>query len=114
MSYINNYYIKKIKEFHNKFLPKYCDEQNIETSFDTFLNYKKNAFTSETFKYLSRVPIVYLACSRAFRKYYNTLDPDFQHDIATMEELKASKQTVHINKELKDFLKGIMNKDFCI
>jgi len=110
---LNKYYISKYNKF-NKIVKKFCNEKNICYNFITFLNYNKNAFASETYKYLHVAPKIFLACSKSFDKYYNSLDIDFATDIIERKELYEYRKQIKKNKELLLFFKQQLKNDFIL
>jgi len=82
-------------------------------SFEAFLNYStdKNGYVSDTYKYLLMAPKYYLVNSKAFIKYYNALDADFQYDIMSKRELHGYISELISNYKLEKKLNEIMEKD---
>jgi len=110
---LNNYYMKQYNKF-DKMVKKFCKEKDINYKFITFLNYNKNAFASETYKYLYVAPKIFLASSKCFEKYYNNLDADFANDIIQRKELYEYRNQVKKNKKLFSFFKKQLKDDFVL
>lgn len=110
MSVVNQLEKKKINRFY-KTVNKFCKERNIKPSLKNFLNYDIGPFgVGESYKYLSNAPMTMLACSRSFNEYLKTLDKDFKKEF---DGIKTHKLMVISNPELREFLKKLMNDDFC-
>jgi len=107
----NKLLIWRAKKFHNMVMT-FCKQHNIPQTFEAFLHYETiNGWVSDTYKYLPGAPKLYLVNSKAFQKYYNSLDVDFQNDIFTKAEMRVYKQQLILNYKLEKELKKIMKDD---
>ena len=103
-------YKKKIKDFL-KHVTEYCEDNDLENDFKTFLFHKKNDFCSPAYYFLHLAPKLYLANSKCFADYYYSLDKDFQEDIITTKEIKYFMRLVNTNQKLKNLLKTFQKND---
>ncbi len=109
----NKLLIPKIRSFVRMY-SMYCLDKKITPTFGHFLFYKWNGIVSETYKFLYTAPREFLAGSRAFQKFYYSLDKDFRDDIFTAEEYRQTKREIQINHELKQYLQTLMKEDFIL
>lgn len=114
---MENYWTNKLilwraRKFH-KFVMNFCKEKNIPQTFESFLNYSESqdGYVSDTYKYLLMAPKYYLVNSRAFIKYYKTLDADFQYDIMSRGEMHGYISELISNYKLEKKLNEIMGND---
>jgi hypothetical protein len=111
MDVITRYYTKRIKNF-NMTINTFCKEKGIPSSLNNALTYKANMGIGCFWKNLYVAPKIYLANSKSFLAYRESLDIDFQNDIITNDEIFALQQETIKNKHIKEQLKKVMKYDF--
>jgi len=105
------YYRKRLKDFHVT-IEDFCQEEGIPCTINNALHYKANMGVGRFWKHLYVAPKLYLANSRAFLNYRNTLDPDFKNEIIDTEEIFSFQQEALKNLYLQKELQKIMKNDF--
>ena len=110
-----NIFYKKSFDLAYSFIETFCQERGIKPNIRNFLSYKKpNSYFPESIKYIHKVPYFFLLSSKAFIEWFSSLDEDAQNDVLplTQNEISYIKNSVLINKELKEYLKSKMLNDF--
>lgn len=97
-------------KFH-KFVMGYCEKNGIQNSFEAFLWFKFNGIISSTYRFLYKAPLHYVSNSKAFRRFYNTIDLDFRKDIMTIDEMTNIQKYIQQSVPLVRALKRIMKED---
>jgi hypothetical protein len=110
MKYRNRLYVHKIKKFQT-LMENTCKRFNINSDFNSFINYGFNGFCSETYKYLFLLPKSYLCNSKVFIKYWHKLDQDFREDLMTYDEIKELRKDIKSDKQYLAYLKKVMGSD---
>lgn len=105
------YYKRKIQKF-NSIISDFCEEENIPNSFNNALHYKSNKGIGKFWKNLYLAPKLFLANSKAFLNYRETLDNDFANEIMNTDEIFKFQQEAVKSSELHKELKKIMKIDF--
>lgn len=109
MNLILEYYKRKIDNFLKEVV-EYCEDNNIDNFYD-FLFYNKNDICSPAYYILQICPSVFLVNSKSFKKYYNTLDKDFQNDLIPNDKWNEYIRVLKRNKNLLNYIKEIQGDD---
>ena len=104
---------RQINTFVSK-MNSYCEQNHLPTNFNSFLNHKEQGdYISKTYIKLFTAPKVLLANSMSFLEYYANLDPDFQSDIISSQEIYDMQMFALHNPYLREYLYKVL-KDDCI
>lgn len=104
------YYAKRIKQFRTV-IDEFCSEKGISSSMTNALTYRAHMGIGEFWARLYTAPKMYLANSRTYLNYRETLDPDFRDEILSTEEIFKLQQDVILNHALYSVLQELMYGD---
>ena len=107
------YYKDKINDF-NFIIENFCNTEKIPVSFNNALRFRSKTGVGPFWYNLYKAPKVYLASSRSFYSYRQTLDNDFKNELLTDDEIYKIRSEIVKDRSLNDELKKIMCNDYGI
>lgn len=99
-----------------RYVVKFCKERNLKPTLRNFLFYKKTEHSgvpeSVYYFYGGTYSKYYFYNSKVFYEYYCSLQPDFQKDLVTVEELQSVQRFTLASDELQNFVKKTLQNDY--
>jgi hypothetical protein len=96
-----------------KTVKKFCKERDISFNLNSFFTYKTDdhQYIPDCYKYVLDAPAILLCASKSYKKFYYSLDPDFQQDI---QKPNIKLLFDPANKQMSKILADILKKDFTL